>query len=84
MKTSNSNNNFWFITGLILVAVILRIISNQLNLFNFTPVIAIALFAGAKFQDKKWSFIIPIVSLFISDVILVKNLQLFHVLGVKC
>ncbi|MBP8192486.1 MAG: hypothetical protein KAX69_02695 [Chitinophagales bacterium] len=80
MKTQNKNNNFWLITGLISAAVIFRILSNTFFFFNFTPVIAIALFSGAKFQDKKWSVIIPVVSLFISDVILsyLNNFDIFH------
>ena len=80
MKTQIKNNNFWLITGLISAAVIFRILSNTFFFFNFTPVIAIALFSGAKFQDKKWSVIIPVVSLFISDVILsyLNNFDIFH------
>lgn len=80
MKTQNKNYNFWLITGLISAAVIFRILSNTFFFFNFTPVIAIALFSGAKFQDKKWSVIIPVVSLFISDVILsyLNNFDIFH------
>ena len=80
METTKLNNNFWLITGLISAAVIFRILSNTFFFFNFTPVIAIALFSGAKFQDKKWSVIIPVVSLFISDVILsyLNNFDIFH------
>lgn len=80
MKTQIKNNNFWLITGLISAAVIFRILSNTFFFFNFTPVIAVALFSGAKFQDKKWSVIIPVVSLFISDVILsyLNNFDIFH------
>jgi len=80
MKTQNKNYNFWLITGLISAAVIFRILSNTFFFFNFTPVIAVALFSGAKFQDKKWSVIIPVVSLFISDVILsyLNNFDIFH------
>lgn len=80
MKTQIKNNNFWLITGLVSAAVIFRILSNTFFFFNFTPVIALALFSGAKFQDKKWSVIIPVVSLFISDIILsyLNNFDLFH------
>ncbi len=80
MEKSRLNNSFWLITGLIVLAVIFRIISNQLNLFNFTPMIAIALFAGAKFKDKIWAIIIPVLSFFISDAILayLNNYSLFH------
>lgn len=80
MNTTKINNNFWLITGLILAAVIFRVISNQLAIFNFTPVIAIALFAGAKFKDNKAAIIIPVLTLFLSDVVLayLNNYDLFH------
>lgn len=77
METTKLNNNFWLITGLILAAVIFRIIPHP---FNITPMIAVALFAGAKFQDKKWAILIPVVSLFISDAILsyTNHYELLH------
>ena len=77
MEKKNNNNNFILITGLILVAVIFRIIPHP---FNITPIIAVALLAGAKFQDKKWAIVIPVASLFISDVILsyVNHYELLH------
>ena len=56
MKNSTSNSNFWLTTVLIVAVVILRIITNQLNLFNFTPIIAVSLFAGAKFKNNKDAF----------------------------
>lgn len=36
--------------------------------FNFTPVMGIALFAGAKFNDRKWSLLIPVVAMLLSDI----------------
>jgi hypothetical protein len=37
---------------------------------NFTAVGAIALFGGAYFSDKKFAFIIPLVAMFLSDLII--------------
>ena len=73
-----NNSKFWLATGLILLAVISRIL--PFHIPNVTPLIAVALFAGAKFNDKKWAVIIPIVSLFISDAILSyqNHYDLFH------
>ncbi|HPH86821.1 MAG TPA: hypothetical protein PKV76_00060 [Chitinophagales bacterium] len=80
MKATSTNNNFLLATGLVLAAVIFRILSNQFNFFNLTPVIAVALFAGAKFKDNKAAILIPIVTMFISDAILayLNNHELFH------
>jgi hypothetical protein len=72
-----STTKFWLITGLILAAIIFRIIPHP---FNLTPVTAIALFAGAKFRDKKWSVIIPVAAMFLSDMLLsvMNHYDFFH------
>ena len=36
---------------------------------NFSPVIAMALFGGAVIQDKKLAFVLPLLAMFISDVL---------------
>ena len=64
MKTTKINNNFLLVTGLILAAVASRIIPHP---FNFTPMIAVALFAGAKYREKTWSVFIPVVAFLISE-----------------
>src|SRR6185369_14876247 len=37
--------------------------------WGFAPQIAMAIFAGSVIKDKKWAFIIPLLSMLISDVI---------------
>jgi hypothetical protein len=62
---------------LITVGVIFRLLQWTPN---FSPVTAIALFGGACLLDKKWSLIIPLVSLFIGDVLLalMNHYPVFH------
>jgi len=67
MKTAKHYSNFWLITGLVSVAVLFRIIPHP---FNMTPLIAVSLFSGAKFNHKKQAFLVPIVTLLSSDVVL--------------
>ncbi len=55
------------VTGIILFAAIMRLIPHYPN---FTPVAAIALFGGAHLGKRWLSFLIPIVALFISDLII--------------
>jgi len=38
--------------------------------FNFTPIGALALFAGAHFNDKRWAFIAPLVAMLLSDILI--------------
>jgi hypothetical protein len=37
--------------------------------FGFAPQIAMAIFGGAVLKDKKWSFLLPLLSMFLSDLI---------------
>lgn len=72
-----NTSKFWVITGLITATIIFRLIPHP---FNVTPVMAMALFAGAKFQDKRWSLLIPVLTMLVSDVLLsyINNYTLLH------
>jgi len=59
--------NYWGIILLILIASFSRLIP---HIPNFTPIGAIALFGGAYFKNKFHAFLIPVSSLFISDLII--------------
>ncbi len=61
------NKRFLIIAGLILFVSLSRLLTNYLAIWNFTPIVAMALFAGASFKDKKFSFIIPISAMLITD-----------------
>lgn len=37
--------------------------------FGFAPQIAMAIFGGAVIKDKKWAFVLPLVSMFLSDIL---------------
>ena len=63
----NDKNNFYFILGLILIAAFARIIPHYPN---FTPLCAIALFGAKYFRNKYLAFLIPIVTLWFSDIII--------------
>jgi hypothetical protein len=52
---------------MVLIAALYRIIPGRP--YGFAPQWAIAVFAGAVIKDKKWAFIIPVLSMFISDLL---------------
>lgn len=53
---------------MVLVSALYRIMPNRP--MGFAPQIAIALFSGALFvKDKKWAFALPIISMFLSDLL---------------
>jgi hypothetical protein len=63
----SSNNIAWSFLLLILIAALYRVIPGRP--FGFAPQIAMAVFAGAVVKDRKWAFILPVLSMFISDLI---------------
>jgi hypothetical protein len=55
---------------MIVVAALFRLLSFKYKeLSNFTPVGAIALFGGAYFTDKWKAYLVPLVTLFLSDIL---------------
>src|SRR5450755_3495293 len=55
----------WSFLLLVIIAALYRIIPGRP--YGFAPQWAMAVFAGAVIKDKKWAFIIPVLSMFISD-----------------
>ncbi len=60
-------------TTLVLIAVILILAAalSRVALFpwNFSPVVAMALFSGAVIKDKRLAFLMPLLAMFLSDLI---------------
>lgn len=71
------NKNIIFVlVALIAIASLYRIMPNRP--YGFSPIFAMTLFGGALFaKDKKWAFMLPLLSLFISDALY----QLLYVNG---
>ena len=55
------------ILSLILLAIFTRLIPHPPNM---TPITSIALFAGNRFDNKRMSFLLPLIPMFISDIFL--------------
>lgn len=58
---------------LVAVAAVYRIVPRPESLWGFAPQIAMAIFGGSVIKDKKFAFLLPLLSMFISD-------ALFHIL----
>tara|TARA_R110000868_G_scaffold259361_3_gene517190 strand:+ start:21340 stop:21888 length:549 start_codon:yes stop_codon:yes gene_type:complete len=61
------NKRLLVLSGLILAAAISRLIPHP---YNFAPIGAMSLFGAAYFTDKKLSFILPFVAMFLSDLLI--------------
>lgn len=53
----------------LVVFVLLIVIGSVFRLMGFAPQIALAIFGAAVIQDKKLAFVLPLVSMFLSDVL---------------
>lgn len=62
-----SKNTLIVFAMLVLVAALYRLI--PVRPAGFAPQMALALFGGAMIKDKKWAFTLPLLSLFISDLL---------------
>jgi len=55
------------LVGLIIITALSRLIPHP---FNFTPITAISVFGGVMFSNKKFSYLIPIIAMVVSDMLL--------------
>ncbi|MDB5202685.1 MAG: hypothetical protein JWQ27_2094 [Ferruginibacter sp.] len=66
-------------SGSILVAVLLILAAATSRVLmypdNFSPIIGMAIFAGAILKDKRFAFVLPIFSMFLSDLMF----EVFHI-----
>lgn len=62
-----TRNRLWLITGFVFGAALLRLVPHPPN---FTPLGALALFAGAHYGRRSLAFILPIAAMLVSDSIL--------------
>lgn len=59
--------NILLASGLILMAVAFRIMNYELHIYNLAPVAALGLFSGSVVKNKKLSYLLPLLAMFISD-----------------
>lgn len=64
---SSKNNIVGSFLLLVIIAALYRIIPGRP--FGFAPQWAMAVFAGAVIKDKRWAFVMPVLSMFISDLL---------------
>jgi hypothetical protein len=70
------NIRFLSLLGIIILAIITRLFY---HIPNVTPIMAIALFGAAYFSDKRLAFILPLLIMFISDILIGFHSTMFAV-----
>jgi len=61
------NKRFFVLLGIILSAAAMRLVPHPPNV---TPIAAMALFGGTHFANKKIAFLVPLVAMYLSDLLL--------------
>ncbi len=67
MKYKSITPRFIVVLSVILMAALVRLLPHWPN---FTPIAAMALFAGTYFDRKQYAFVLPIAAMFISDLVI--------------
>ena len=67
MKYKSINPRFIIVFSVILTAAFIRLLPHWPN---FTPIAAMALFAGTYFDRKQYAFALPVAAMFISDLVI--------------
>jgi uncharacterized membrane protein (DUF4010 family) len=62
-----NKNRFIVLTGMILTATAARLVP---HLPDFSPIAALALFGGASFASKRTALLVPLLGLFLSDLVI--------------
>ncbi len=70
--------SLWVIAGMILAAAAARVIPHPPN---FTPIGAMALFAGATLRDRRLAVLLPLAAMFVSDLLLGSHSTFLFVYG---
>jgi hypothetical protein len=63
----------------VVFAAALRLLFNYFEIWNFNPLVAMCLFAGVRFTDKKLAFLIPFTAMIVTDLIIGFHAQMFPV-----
>ena len=76
------SSRYMVLTGLILLAACTRALPLYIpHIWNFTAVGALAIFAGAQFQNKGLAFLVPLMAMALSDVFLGNGFNLVVYIG---
>ncbi|HTG57112.1 MAG TPA: DUF6580 family putative transport protein [Niabella sp.] len=55
------------LAAIILVAALSKLIFSHFEVYNLSPLVAIALFGGSQFKNKGWAYCFPVLAFLISD-----------------
>lgn len=63
-------HTLFFVTGFVVLSIIMRLMSVQFHWYHFAPFVGLGLFCGASFNNRTYAYFLPLAALFISDLCL--------------
>jgi hypothetical protein len=73
----SGNPRFQALVSITLAAAAMRLLPHP---YNFTPIAGMALFGGAHFRDRRVAFAVPLIAMFVSDLVLAATVYGFSAL----
>jgi len=70
MKNDQSKSEFILAAALVVMGIATRLLFHAFAISNFNAVMASTVFAGAYLAQKKWAIAIPIVTMFLTDLVI--------------
>lgn len=67
IRMKRNYNHLLLAGSLIFLAAASRVVFSEANFYNFAPVGALGLFAGAVIKDKRYAFLFPLLAMFSAD-----------------
>jgi hypothetical protein len=61
-------NQIIFVSIIVLVTALLRVVNAEFHMYNLVPIAALGLFSGSVLQNKRVAYLIPLLSMLISDI----------------
>jgi hypothetical protein len=74
------SNQIFLVAVLVLITALLRVVNAEFHVYNLVPVAALGLFSGSILKNKRIAYLIPLLSMILSDIglSLFTNVQGFY------
>lgn len=62
------SNQIFLVAVLVLITALLRVVNAEFHVYNLVPVAALGLFSGSILKNKRIAYLIPLLSMILSDI----------------
>lgn len=65
---NRNNTKIIIVSAVVLLTALMRIVNNELHIYNLVPVAALGLFSGSVLKNKYQAYLIPLFAMLLSDI----------------